>query len=123
MDYQFFQDITGEISAKFSMDHEAIGYWLNEEVKGDLSLLEDIENSYESVKGSEKQWELIGHEYTLFLDEEEVMIKANQLAFETEGLEEGMSYYDNESVAFCGIDDFLSMLNEYRRFFLENKKQ
>ncbi|WP_272690141.1 YacL family protein [Providencia sp. PROV152] len=121
MEYQFFQDITGEISAKFSMDHEAIGHWLNEEVKGDLSLLDEIEANYALIKGSEKQWELIGHEYTLLLDDEEVMIRANQLAFETEGLEEGMSYYDNESVAFCGIDDFVSMLNEYRRFVLENK--
>lgn len=121
MEYQFFQDITGEISAKFSMDHEAIGHWLNEEVKGDLSLLDEIEANYALIKGSEKQWELIGHEYTLLLDDEEVMIRANQLAFETEGLEEGMSYYDNESVAFCGIDDLISMLNEYRRFVLENK--
>lgn len=103
------------------MDHEAVGYWLNEEIKGDLSLLDEIEAGYESIKGSEKQWELIGHEYTLVLDDEEVMIRANQLAFETEGLEEGMSYYDNESVAFCGIDDFMSMLNDYRQFVLENK--
>ncbi len=120
MDYQFFQDITGKVSAKFSMDHEAVGYWLNEEVKGDLGLLENIESNYESLKGSEKQWELIGHEYTLVLDDEEVMIRANQLTFETDGLEEGMSYYDNESIAFCGIDDFLSMISEYRIFVLEN---
>lgn len=121
MDYQFFQDITGAISAKFSMDHEAIGYWLNEEVKNNLSLLDAIEENYEKIKGSEKQWELIGHEYTLLLDDEEVMIRANQLSFETEGLEEGMSYYDNESVAFCGIDDFLLMLKDYRIFVMENR--
>ncbi|MEQ5112772.1 YacL family protein [Providencia vermicola] len=121
MDYQFFQDITGAISAKFSMDHEAIGYWLNEEVKNDLSLLDTIEENYEKIKGSENQWELIGHEYTLLLDDEEVMIKANQLSFETEGLEEGLSYYDNESVAFCGIDDFLLMLKDYRVFVIENR--
>lgn len=121
MDYQFFQDRTGAISAKFSMDHEAIGYWLNEEVKNDLSLLDTIEENYEKIKGSENQWELIGHEYTLLLDDEEVMIKANQLSFETDGLEEGMSYYDNESVAFCGIDDFLLMLKDYRVFVIENR--
>ncbi len=50
----------------------------------------------------------------MLLDDEEVMIRANQLSFETEGLEEGMSYYDNESVAFCGTDDFLLMLKDYR---------
>ncbi len=89
MDYQFFQDITGAISAKFSMDHEAIGYWLNEEVKNNLSLLDAIEDNYKKVKGSEKQWELIGHEYTLLLDDEEVMIRANQLFFETDGTRRG----------------------------------
>ncbi len=121
MDYQFLKDITGSITAKFSMDHEAIGYWLNEEIKNDLSLLDTIAENYELIKGSEKQWEFIGHEYTLILDEEEVMIRANQLAFETDGLEEGMSYYDNESIAFCGVNDFFDMLDDYREFVIENR--
>ncbi len=38
-------------------------------------------------------------------------------------LEEGMSYYDNESIAFCGIDDFLLMLKDYRVFVIENGKK
>lgn len=121
MDYQFSHDMAGSVSASFSMDHEAVGYWLNEEVKGDLSLLDTIEENYERLKGSEKQWELIGHEYTLLLDDEEVMIRANLLSFETEGLEEGMSYYDNESIAFCGVDDFILMLKDYREFVIENR--
>ncbi|VEB71899.1 Uncharacterised protein family (UPF0231) [Providencia rustigianii] len=121
MDYQFLKDITGSITAKFSMDHEAIGYWLNEEIKNDLSLLDAIAENYELIKGTENQWEFIGHEYTLILDDEEVMIRANQLVFETEGLEEGMSYYDNESIAFCGVDDFFGMLDDYREFVVENR--
>lgn len=28
MDYEFQRDLTGGILARFSMDHEAIGYWL-----------------------------------------------------------------------------------------------
>ncbi|MGL5951971.1 MAG: YacL family protein, partial [Providencia rustigianii] len=49
MDYQFLKDITGSITAKFSMDHEAIGYWLNEEIKNDLSLLDTIAENYELI--------------------------------------------------------------------------
>ncbi len=49
------------------------------------------------------------------------MIRANQLAFETDGLEEGMSYYDNESIAFCGVNDFFDMLDDYREFVIENR--
>ncbi len=30
MDYEFQRDLTGGILARFSMDHEAIGYWLND---------------------------------------------------------------------------------------------
>ncbi len=120
MDYTFFQDITGQISAKFSMDHEAVGYWLNEEVKCDLTLIDAINAAYDEIKGSENQREFIGHEYTLLIDDEEIMIKANQMVFETDDLEEGLSYYDNESVAFCGIDDFQNMLKDYCAFVLEN---
>lgn len=61
----------------------------------------------------------IGREYTLFMDDEEIMIRANQLHFQTEDLEEGMCYYDSESIAFCGLDDFINMLENYRNFFYQ----
>lgn len=120
MDYEFQQDVTGHVIARFSMDHEAIGYWLNEEIKGDLCQLEQIQAGYHSIKGSGRQWKKIGREYTLFMDDEEIMIRANQLHFQTEDLEEGMCYYDSESIAFCGLDDFINMLENYRNFFLSN---
>jgi uncharacterized protein YacL (UPF0231 family) len=34
MDYEFLRDITGVVKVRMSMDHEAIGHWFNEEVKG-----------------------------------------------------------------------------------------
>lgn len=37
MDYEFLRDATGQVLVKFSMGHEAIGHWLNDEVKGDLA--------------------------------------------------------------------------------------
>ncbi|MGL6020757.1 MAG: protein YacL [Gibbsiella quercinecans] len=116
MDYEFLRDVTGQVMVRFSMGHEAIGHWINEEVKGDLALLDKIEAGAEQVKGSERQWQLEGHEYTLLMDGEEVMIRANQLAFEGDEMEEGMNYYDDESLSFCGVEDFLAALKAYRAF-------
>lgn len=115
MDYEFLRDITGQVRVRMSMGHEAIGYWFNEEVKGDLTLLDSIEQAALSVKGSERQWQHVGHEYTLWLDGEEMMIRANQLDLGDE-LEEGMSYYDEESLSFCGVEDFLQVVDAYREF-------
>ncbi|PHM46403.1 hypothetical protein Xmau_00815 [Xenorhabdus mauleonii] len=122
MEYEFTQDIAGHVTTFFSMDHEAIGHWLNEEVKGDLSILDKIIAALSDIKGSEKQWQLEGHEYTLLMSEDEIMIRANQLQFDTEMIEEGMSYYDNESLAFCGTDDFIGMLDDYRAFILQKNQ-
>ncbi|WP_237386369.1 YacL family protein [Xenorhabdus sp. Sc-CR9] len=122
MEYEFIQDLTGQVTTSFSMDHEAIGYWMNEEVKGDFNVLDKIIAALKDIKGSERQWQLAGHEYTLVMSEDEIMIRANQLQFDTEMLEEGMSYYDNESLAFCGTDDFVVMLADYKEFVLQKNQ-
>ncbi|MEG3135230.1 protein YacL [Rouxiella sp. T17] len=118
MDYDFLRDITGQIKARFSMGHEVIGHWLNEEIDSDLSLLDKIEAAAAEIKGSERSWQMIGREYTLWLDEEEVMVRANQLDLESDGMEEGMNYYDEESLSFCGMEDFLLVLQKYRAFIV-----
>lgn len=118
MDYEFRHDIGGQVVAVFSMGHEAVGHWLNEEVNGDLALVAQIEQAAAELKGSERQWQRVGHEYTLWLDSEEVMIRANQLALEGDELDEGMRYYDEESLSLCGLEDFLQVLARYRSFIL-----
>ena len=47
---------------------------------------------------------------------EEVMIRANQLDFSGDEIEEGMSYYDEESLSLCGVEDFLQVVKAYREF-------
>ncbi|EEP99657.1 hypothetical protein yruck0001_24010 [Yersinia ruckeri ATCC 29473] len=101
------------------MGHEVIGHWLNEEIKGDLAKLDQIEEAASQVAGSERQWQLVGHEYTLWLDGEEVMVRANQLDVEGDEIEEGMNYYDEESLCLCGLEDFLTVLKGYRAFLLK----
>ncbi|NKI75232.1 UPF0231 family protein [Dickeya sp. CFBP 2040] len=116
MDYEFLRDVTGQVIVRMSMGHEAVGHWLNEEVKGQQAVLDEVEAAVRELAGSERQWERMGHEYTLLLDSEEVMVRANQLAIETDELEEGMSYYDEESLSLCGLEDFLELLESYRAF-------
>ncbi len=118
MDYEFLRDITGTVKVRMSMGHEAVGHWFNEEVKEDLALLDEVEQVLLSVKGSERQWQRNGHEYTLWLDGEEVMVRANQLDFSGDEIEEGMSYYDEESLTLCGVEDFLQVLRAYRQFVM-----
>ncbi|WP_075182169.1 protein YacL [Pantoea sp. 1.19] len=116
MEYEFLRDLNGAVKVRMSMGHEAIGQWFNEEVQGNLALLDSVEAAAAAVRGSERQWQHIGHEYTLWLDEEEVMIRANQLALEGDELEEGMRYYDEESLALCGLEDFLAVIAAWRAF-------
>ncbi|CUU23003.1 protein YacL [Duffyella gerundensis] len=116
MEYEFLRDITGKVKVRMTMDHEAVGHWFNEEVDENLTLLDEVEAAAQEVKGSVRQWQRIGKEYTLWMDEEEVMIRANQLALEDDGMEEGMNYYDEESLSFCGVEDFLAVITAYRAF-------
>ncbi|EPH6763472.1 protein YacL [Cronobacter dublinensis] len=119
MDYEFLRDITGGVKVRLSMGHEALGHWFNEEVKGNLALLDEVEAATREVKGSERQWQKTGHEYTLWLDGEEVMVRANQLEFSGDEMEEGMSYYDEESLSLCGLEDFLQVVKAYRDFLAQ----
>ncbi|KOC88437.1 protein YacL [Winslowiella iniecta] len=120
MEYEFLHDVTGVVKVRMSMGHEVVGHWFNEEVKENLALLDEVEAAVQAIKGSERQWQRVGHEYTLWMDDEEIIIRANQLNFEDEGMEEGMNYYDEESLSFCGVEDFLAVIAAYR-LFLQGK--
>lgn len=45
-----------------------------------------------------------------------MMIRANQLEFSGDEMEEGMNYYDEESLSLCGVEDFLQVVAAYREF-------
>ena len=120
MDYEFLRDVTGRVLVRMSMGHEVVGHWFNEEVKENLALLDEVEQAAHAVKGSERSWHRAGHEYTLWMDGEEVMIRANQLEFTGDEMEEGMNYYDEESLSLCGVEDFLQVVNAYREFLRQS---
>ena len=115
MDFQFTHYL-GNVSVKCSMEHIALANWFNTEVRSNSSsILTALSVAQSLTENQEKT--LIGAEYTLFLNADEVMVRANNLAIESdEILEEDFHYYDEESIAFCGTQDFIHFLEAYAEF-------
>ena len=98
------------------MGHEAIGHWLNEEVESLPKLLALLDNALCCISSSAETWHHPGREYSIWITSNEVLVQANSLNLPTEALEEGMSYYDSEQRAECGVDDFLALIRAYQAF-------
>ena len=81
LEYQFTHSMHGVI-ARCSMDHDAFARWLNTEItenSKDLSLiLTEIERCKQAFP-NQYQAVFEGREYTLILDSDEVIVKANNL--------------------------------------------
>ncbi|WP_301098322.1 YacL family protein [Otariodibacter sp.] len=119
MEYQFTHSMHGVI-AKCSMDHEAFARWLNIEVIDDLNLLNAVFEELELCKKSSLHETIFeGSEYSLYMTSEEVVAKANNLEIssdELDQIEEGFNFYNEESIAFCGLEDFEQFLLAYKKF-------
>ncbi|WP_373098865.1 MULTISPECIES: YacL family protein [Pasteurellaceae] len=118
MDFQFTYD-AGEIMATCSMGHEALANWLNIEVRSNPSLIStallQLQNA--KIRSFPDDIVLLGCEYSLFINADEVMIKANNLEIAGQDEpEDGFHYYDEESIAFCGTEDFERFLRSYLAF-------
>ena len=122
MEYQFSHTMQG-ILTKCSMEHEAFAYWLNTEIASNPTQLGLIFEKIDQCKKAfpnHFEWALEGKEYSLYIDTDEVMVKSNSFeAFfdnvEVE-VEDGFNFYQEESIAFCGLEDFEQFLKAYQRF-------
>lgn len=120
MEYQFIHTMHGVI-ARCSMDHEAFARWLNTEIAGDNKVLTQILIEIERCKSNyPNQYEFVveGKEYSLYCSSDEVIVKANNLDddFDENMIEEGFNFYNEESIAFCGLEDFETFLLAYQKF-------
>lgn len=98
------------------MEHIALANWFNTEVRSNPKAILTALSTAKQLKENQEET-LIGAEYTLFLNTEEVMVRANNLAMDSgEILEEDFHYYDEESIAFCGTPDFIHFLEAYVNF-------
>lgn len=120
MEYQFTHTMHGVI-ARCSMDHEAFAHWLNNEIIGNDKalhiILEEIER-FKAIYPNQYEFVFEGKEYSLYFNGDEVIAKANNLEddFDESLMEEGFNFYNEESVAFCGLNDFEAFLKAYQKF-------
>lgn len=121
MDHEFIRDITGQCIAKMSMGHEALGSWLSDELGKDISRCDAILADVQTIlAGDKEEAEYTGPAFRLYLDQDAATVSALELQFQTDlGDEPGMSYYDDELFASCGLDDFQLLLQDWRNFIAE----
>lgn len=124
MDFQFTHHL-GQVIAKCSMEHIAVANWFNTEVPKNSQLISTALTEIQRAKSFsfEQETRLIGREYSLFINTDEVMIKANNIAIsdnqtdhQLDELEQDFHYYDEESIAFLGLEDFEGFLRSYLEF-------
>lgn len=119
LDHNFTLDIYGAYCAEFSMGHEALGYWMSHELGGKQSVITELLSIIEQLQHSRfMDYELEGSEYNLILSREEAIIRAHALDsnFDDGEPEEELDFYDQESFARCGLDDFKDILLQWQSF-------
>ncbi|MFT7009265.1 MAG: hypothetical protein ACJAXJ_003813 [Colwellia sp.] len=123
MEYEFIHDaITGEAKARFSLEHEVVGPWIEVELGHDSAKLAQLLTAIDNVeKGHQSEVVITGHEYSVAISRGDVEIHSNaSLNDNDEPLSEMLTvdhihYDDNESAA-CGIEDFRTLLLSWSRF-------
>ncbi|PMH41229.1 hypothetical protein BCU68_05995 [Vibrio sp. 10N.286.49.B3] len=119
MEFQFTRNtLMGEYYVKCSMGHEIVGRWLQEEIGKTPRKIDDVTDLIDMAKkqmGQEHR--LIGREISLMISADEVTVEENSLNSDEE-MEEGseFDFYNCESTASCGIEDFESLIDQWKEF-------
>jgi hypothetical protein len=117
MDYEFITDPIGRHIAHCSMGHEALGNWLTSELGRNAPLIEGLFDAIQRIQRRQSwKYELEGSEFSLQLSPEEAVVKAHALFDSEDELTDDMNYYDSESVAHCGLNDFEALLIAWCQF-------
>ena len=121
MDHEFVRDIDGRCRARMSMGHEAFGFWLTDELGSDVARCDEILKAIVKLLHGGDEYKSSGKTFCLYLEEEAATVSALELQFETpiEDNEQGLSYYDDELFAACGLEDFELLLRGWRVFICE----
>jgi uncharacterized protein YacL (UPF0231 family) len=122
MEYQFIDDpITGVATAKFSLDHEVIGPWLEVEVGTSAEKLQQLLSAIADIE-QEKQTEITitGNEYSAIFNRGDVTIQTNAsldgLEVLPDGLIEDHVDFDQQDFAECGSEDLREILLSWAKF-------
>jgi len=122
MEYQFIDDpITGAVMAKFSLEHEVIGPWLEVEVGTNTAKLEQLLSAISDIE-HEKQLEITvtGSEYSVVFNRGDVTVQTNASMNGAEVLPDGLSQdnidFDQQDSSSCGREDFREILLSWAKF-------
>lgn len=119
MDYEFKKNtLDGSYYCSFSMGHEIIGRWLQEEISHDHQKVDYVLQAIHQAEQAPSQEQVLeGREISLMILADEVTVQANVLSHEDElDVESDFDFYDCESTASCGLDDFILMIEQWCEF-------
>jgi len=122
MEYEFIHDaITGQAKARFSLEHEVVGPWIEVELGHDSAKLTQLLTAIDNVeKGHQSEVVITGREYSVAISQDDVEIQTNASLNGAEPLSEMLTidhiHYDQNESAACGIDDFRKLLLSWSRF-------
>jgi len=116
MEYSISQNEQQQIAIDFSMGHEALGRWFNDELGHHIENINKLLETVLKIEAKESlQYQQQGREFRLLISDDEVEILANSLDMETE-LPENTELYESELRSACGLADFKDVLLEWRHF-------
>ncbi len=122
MEYEFIHDATtGEAKARFSLEHEVMGPWLEVELGNNSVKLAELLTAIDSVdKGQQNEVVIPGHEYSVVISRDDVEILTNASLTSVEPLSEMLTtdhiHYDENECSACGLEDFRILLLSWARF-------
>ncbi len=118
MEYRFKKDYLGNPVSQLSTGHEALGCWLNEELKQNTALMNQLETVISELEDHKRlEFLLEGVDYNLLLTRDSAEVKAKLMATEMmDDLNEDLDYYDSESFSQCGLDDFKQLLASWQNY-------
>lgn len=125
MDYEFIRDEYGNLSAQFSMGHEAIGRWFSQELGIDQAAIAELLVKIDRLEQRRlSQYRIEGDEYQLRLNWDQIEVLAMALEIEVdEELPESTNLYDQELFSECGLQDFKQAVLRWQEFVRSNKSK
>ncbi|WP_335927945.1 YacL family protein [Vibrio parahaemolyticus] len=119
MEFEFIRNtLMGEYYVKCSMGHEIVGRWLQEEIGKDPVKIAQVEVLIDKAFSLPSQEHILtGTEISLMIQGDEVLVQENALSHDYDvEMESEFDFYDAESTASCGIEDFVALIEQWKDF-------
>lgn len=119
MEFEFRKDfISEQATVKLSMDHEAFATWLEQEGQS-VAWTEDLLAQITLLQQRDvMEVKLKGCEFLLLMNHDEVQVINHSLINNQDeiDLEGDLQFYDLETQASCGLEDFLNLIESWLEF-------